>query len=91
MVIHAEYDDSSCGDFGRRFDMDLIIGDECFHLWEDRVSSYSDDEVVEQYDRNCDILDKIYEMTGVESYIVDAVAEAIECTAYNRYCAEHEV
>lgn len=91
VVIHAEYSNSSCGDFGLRFNMSLkVCGmDKEFNIWEDHIFAVSDDDIVEQYDRNCDVLDKLYEMTGVEGYVVDAVAEAIECSAYDKYCAEH--
>lgn len=90
MKLHAEYSDTSCGDFGRRFVLNIDVCGKEFCIWEDCVSS-SDDAIAEQYDINCDRLEWLYELTGIESYVVDAVAEAIECAAYDKYCADREV
>lgn len=82
-VINVEFNNSSCGDFGHRYNMKLMYDNDEFNIWEDNVSDYSDDEIVWRCMQNKRELDKFKRLTGIDPRIVNEVASAIECAAFD--------
>lgn len=85
-IINAQLDDSSCGDFGRRSQLDLQIKGRRLTLWEDEIDGRQE----EADEENAQTLARLERLIGFPPCeLVNSIVDAIRFAAHNRYLDEH--
>lgn len=91
-VLHVEYEDTSCGDLGDRWDMDISSGAENWYLHVDYIS---DDDYNRGYDRGHNEVTYDFSLYrfGVDAVamvrqIRDAISDAARTKYWDEPCAE---
>lgn len=89
-VLQAEFEDTSCGDFGERWFLEFTHEGDRYLFHEDFVGT--DDELVEyNYERNNKTWERMFQRFGINAdELMAQVARAISDAAMDKYYEEEE-